>query len=61
MNISCDEDSGFDVFCRFGYDGEVILTMRINKDDVPDVTISYSMSKDDLVFLRDYLSDFIGS
>lgn len=61
MNIACNEDSGLDVYCKFGFNDEVILTIRYNHDDIPDVTISYTMSKNDLVYLRDYLTDFIGS
>ena len=60
MNISCNEDSGFDCVGTVLNDEQIHINFRFNKDDCADTNISYIFPKEDVIVLRDLLSDLIG-
>lgn len=60
MNISCNEDSGFDVVAKWIDPERLQIKFRLNHDDNIDTVINYIFSKEDVIDLRDYLSSFVG-
>jgi hypothetical protein len=56
MNISCDEESAFDIEVEYDPYKQVFNTTIINNhDDNGITTIKYKLTRDDIEYLVDYL------
>jgi hypothetical protein len=60
MNIASNEDSGFDLTGSVLNDEQIHINFRFNKDNCKDVNISYIFTKEEVIALRDALTDLIG-
>jgi len=60
MNIACNEDSGFDLTGTVLNDEQIHINFRFNKDECDDVNISYIFTVEEVITLRDALTELIG-
>jgi len=61
MNIACTETASFDLEGDWIDQDQCQLKFSLNEDGFGECVIDYAFTRDDLVFLRDVLSEFLDS